>query len=125
MPTPRFCGARFVASSPRISTRPSSACSRPAITRSRVDLPLPLGPSRAVSDPPGIATETLSSATKLSKRFVTCWTVIATEPFLSPQHVHRHEGDDRQDGQHDRRSVDTGLVEGEVALVDMKRQGLG
>ncbi len=30
---------------------PSSGCSSPAITRSSVDLPLPLGPSSAVSEP--------------------------------------------------------------------------
>src|SRR6187455_3345334 len=108
-----------------MSTLPSSGSSSPAITRRSVDLPLPLGPSRAVSDPLGIATDTLSSATKLPKRFVTCWTVIATQPLLSAQHVHRHKGDDRQDGEHDRRSVDAGLVKGEVALVDVERQRLG
>ena len=38
---------------PSITTVPSSGCSSPAITRSRVDLPLPLGPSSAVSEPCG------------------------------------------------------------------------
>ncbi len=45
--------------------------------RSRVDLPLPDGPSSAVSDPPGIASETSSSAAKSPKRFVTRRTAIA------------------------------------------------
>ena len=49
---------------PRIRTRPESGCSRPAITRSSVDLPLPLGPSRAVSEPSGTSIETSSRATK-------------------------------------------------------------
>ena len=38
--------------------------------RSSVDLPLPLGPRSAVSDPGVTSTETSSSATKSSKRFV-------------------------------------------------------
>ncbi len=41
------------------------------MTRSSVDLPLPLGPSSAVSEPPGTSSETSSSATKSPKRFVT------------------------------------------------------
>src|SRR5262245_8492861 len=124
MPTPRFCGERFVASSPRISTRPSSDCSRPAITRSSVDLPLPLGPSSAVSDPLGIATDTLSSATKLPNLFVACWTVIATQPLLSAEHVHRDERHDGEEGEHHRRRVDGRLVEREPAFVDMERERL-
>ena len=44
-----------VTSSPEISTRPLSGVSRPAITRSSVDLPQPEGPSSAVSEPPGIS----------------------------------------------------------------------
>ena len=39
--------------------------------RSSVDLPEPLGPSSAVSDPSGTSSETLSSATKSPKRFET------------------------------------------------------
>src|SRR5215213_87118 len=58
-------------------TRPESGSSRPAITRRSVDLPLPLGPSRTVSDPDGIASETSSSATKSPNRFVTPRTLIA------------------------------------------------
>jgi hypothetical protein len=41
-----------------------SAFSRPAMMRSSVDLPPPLGPSRAVSWPVGMVTSTSSSATK-------------------------------------------------------------
>jgi hypothetical protein len=42
-----------VASSPSMTTSPASGCSRPAMTRSSVDLPPPLGPSSAVSEPSG------------------------------------------------------------------------
>ena len=43
-----------VASTPSISTVPESGSSSPAMMRSSVDLPPPLGPSRAVSWPVGI-----------------------------------------------------------------------
>jgi hypothetical protein len=65
-----------VASRPSISTVPASGRSSPAITRSRVDLPLPLGPSRAVSEPLGISTDTSSSAAKSPNRLDTPWVVI-------------------------------------------------
>src|SRR5690349_24947319 len=51
-------------------TVPSSAYSRPAMMRRRVDLPPPLGPSRAVRPPLGIETETSSRATKSPKRLL-------------------------------------------------------
>src|ERR671924_386622 len=123
MPTPRFWGGSPVADSPRMSTSPSSGCSRPAITRSSVDLPLPLGPRRAVSDPPGIATETLSRATKLPKRFVTWRTAIANVALLSAQEVLGERHFPRQECEHARRCIHGALVELEVARVDVQRQG--
>ena len=42
--------------------------------RSSVDFPEPLGPSRAVSEPPSTSSETSSSAEKSPKRFETCRT---------------------------------------------------
>ena len=63
MPTPRVRAGRVVTSSPSISTVPLSGLSRPAITRSSVLLPLPDGPSSAVSEPSGTVTVTSSSAT--------------------------------------------------------------
>src|SRR5690349_10290151 len=65
-----------------MQTRPASGCSSPAITRSRVDLPDPLGPSRAVSPPSGTLIETSSSATKSPKRLVTSLTVMAISGLL-------------------------------------------
>jgi hypothetical protein len=41
--------------------------------RSRVDLPLPLGPSSATSEPVGTSSDTSSSATKSPKRFEMFW----------------------------------------------------
>src|SRR4029450_4819476 len=68
--------------SPQTRTCPLSGCSRPAITRSNVDLPLPLGPSRAVSPPSGTSIETSSSATKSPNRLVTLLTVMAISGLL-------------------------------------------
>jgi hypothetical protein len=72
-----------VASRPSISTLPVSGRSRPAMTRSRVDLPLPDGPSRAVSEPLGISTDTSSSAAKSPKRLDTPRVVIDIRNSLS------------------------------------------
>ena len=46
-----------------IATRPASGASSPAMIRSSVDLPEPLGPSSAVSEPSGTSSETSSRAT--------------------------------------------------------------
>src|SRR5581483_11516993 len=48
---------------PSISTRPSLASSRPAITRSSVDLPQPDGPTSTRNSPSPISSETRSTAT--------------------------------------------------------------
>ena len=69
-------------SAPAMKTEPPSGVSRPAITRSRVDLPLPLGPSSAVSEPPGTSIETSSRATNVPKRFETPRTEIDISPSL-------------------------------------------
>ena len=50
--------------------------------RSSVDLPEPLGPSSAVSEPSGISSETSSSATKSPNRFVTSRTAIMRHPSV-------------------------------------------
>ncbi len=59
-----------MASTPSMVTVPESAYSSPAMMRSRVDLPPPQGPSRAVSWPVGMVTLTSSSATKSPKLLV-------------------------------------------------------
>src|SRR5262249_19133475 len=64
------------------STWPVSGCSRPAITRSNVDLPLPLGPSSAVRPPSGTSIETSSRATKSPNRLVTLLAEMAISGLL-------------------------------------------
>ena len=46
----RLAGGRSVTSSPPMKMRPLETCSRPAISRSVVDLPQPDGPSRTRSE---------------------------------------------------------------------------
>src|SRR5919109_1595998 len=97
-----------VTSSPRIETSPSSGISSPAMTRSSVDFPLPLGPSSAVRDPLAIASETSSSATCLPKRFDTWRTAIDIRDLLVCawlEDVHGDERDDREQRQHERGRV--------------------
>ena len=65
---PRSCGRASVTSSPSIRIAPVSGASSPAMIRSSVDLPEPLGPSSAVSDPSGTSSVTSSSAVKSPKR---------------------------------------------------------
>ena len=55
---------------------PPSGTSRPAITRSSVDLPEPDGPSSAVSLPSGASNETSSRAAKSPKFLETDSTAI-------------------------------------------------
>src|SRR5437763_4030101 len=56
---------------------PVSGWSSPAMARSKVDLPDPLGPSSAVKDPVGTSKSTLSNATKSPYRLLAPRTVIA------------------------------------------------
>src|SRR3954453_8969401 len=90
-----------VTSAPSITTRPSSGGSRPAITRSSVDFPPPLGPSSAVSEPSGTRTETSVRAECSPKRLPTPWTSIAMQASLTVEEGHREEhGDGQQCKQH-------------------------
>src|SRR5581483_2060256 len=109
-PTPRFCGASAVASFPEMKTSPASATSSPAMTRRRVDLPLPLGPRSAVSDPLSTSMETRSSATKSPKRFVTSRTSIAKAVLSLSEEGHRDEREHRDPGEDDGGGVGGRLV---------------
>src|SRR5438105_6179590 len=106
-----------VASSPWIQTDPASGCSSPAITRSSVDLPLPLGPSSAVRLPLSTESETESSATNSPKRFETSRTSIAIDALLRSEHAHRDERQDRQRGEQDGARVRAGQIEGFVGVL--------
>ena len=63
--------------------------------RSSVDLPEPLGPSTAVSEPCGISSETSSRAWKVPKRFVTLRISIDIGRHLLGL-VKRHEDEHQQ-----------------------------
>src|SRR5205814_245300 len=82
-----------------MNTSPPSGRSRPAITRSSVDFPLPLGPSSAVSDPLATSIETSSSATNSPNRLVTLRASIATGFLLRSQQGHQQQGRDREQRQ--------------------------
>src|SRR2546430_4721074 len=101
-----------------MKTSPESGTSSPAIPRSSVDLPLPLGPSRAVSEPLSTSIETSSSSTKSPKRFVTLRAAIATA------HRHQDEGQNCAARQHHRRRIRARLVEVLVRGLDILRQRL-
>src|SRR5690242_21786510 len=89
-----------------MKTSPPSGTSSPAITRRSVDLPLPLGPSSAVSEPLSTDSETSSSATKSPKSLETLRASIATS-----EHRHREERCDRQEREQHGRRVRARLVE--------------
>src|SRR3954453_21539345 len=93
-------------------TWPASGCSRPPMMRSSVDLPPPLGPSRAVSRPLATDRSTSSNATKLPNRLTIPVASILTGSVLSSPAappcscdrlllaLQRHH-DDREDGYDD------------------------
>src|SRR3954466_5495197 len=65
-----------------MQTWPAPGGSSPAIPRSGVAFPDPLGPSSAASPPSGTLIETSSSATKFPKRLVTSSTVMPIPGLL-------------------------------------------
>src|SRR3954452_25595132 len=104
---PRFCGATYVASAPAMTTDPASGASRPAMTRSSVDFPPPLGPSRAVSEPSATVRLRSSSSAKSPKRLETPFTSMPMSAHVVSAFEQRHgqddgEGDERE---HHRRRV--------------------
>src|SRR5947208_14766628 len=124
----RRCGGSFVASAPPMKTSPLSAFSRPAMTRRSVDLPLPLGPRSAVSDPAGTSRLTSSRATKSPKRLLTLRTVIAISwlaVLSGVEQVHQEQGREGDHRQLERRRVGRDVVEVLVLLRDPQRQRLG
>src|SRR3982750_4010232 len=83
MATSRSAGCRFVTSRPPITISPAVAVSRPAIMRSTVVLPQPLGPRRTRNSPSTISSETSSTATApLAKTLLTL--LIETAPKRPP-----------------------------------------
>src|SRR5262249_29553160 len=58
MDRPRLAGGTSLTSTPSISIRPPFTSSRPAISRSNVDLPQPDGPTKTTNSPPSISRST-------------------------------------------------------------------
>src|SRR5918998_526882 len=119
-------------------TVPESALSRPAMMRSRVDLPPPDGPSSAVSWPVGSDTVTSSRATKSPNLLVTPVTsILMWKSFslvsgcgVSGVLLGAEEGDDDQardahEDQQERRGVRRLLLEVLVLRLDDERGRLG
>src|SRR6185312_11459947 len=123
----RRCGGSEVASLPPMKTSPWSAFSSPAMTRRSVDLPLPLGPRSAVSDPAGTSRLTSSRATKSPKRLFTLRTVIAMAELVvlsGVEQVHQEQGHEGDHRQLERRRVGGDVVEVLVFLRNAQRQRL-
>src|ERR687887_2238638 len=76
--TGRRLGSTDVTSRPWSRIRPSSGTSKPAIMRSVVVFPQPLGPSKEKNSPSRIASETFWTACDLPKRLLTSSRAIAT-----------------------------------------------
>src|SRR3990170_5864194 len=74
----RGCGGTPVTSAPRRRMRPASGCSKPAIIRSVVVLPQPLGPRSVMNSPSRMSNDTSRTASTLSKRLLTPSREIAT-----------------------------------------------
>src|SRR3954466_1706964 len=104
-----------------MKTVPASGLSSPAITRSSVDLPLPLGPSRPVSEPLGTSTETSSRARKSPNRLVTLRASIATDLLLRSHQRHQEQGRDRKCREEHRNRIGAARVE--VLIRSLHAQG--
>ena len=94
--------------------------------RSSVDLPEPLGPRSAVSEPPSTASETSSSAWKSPKRLrhVADDDRHQTVSSFGSDQGHGDEHEHGDEGEHDRDRVRAGDVERLPALLDAEGGGL-
>src|SRR2546423_3089280 len=107
-------------------TLPESGCSRPAMTRSSVDLPPPLGPSSAVSEPGGTSMDTSRSTGVTPNDLFTSRTSMAMSVgLLRPQQLRQQQGDDGDQRQRGGRRERRRLVEVLEPLLDEQRQRLG
>src|SRR5207302_6666496 len=79
------------------------------MTRRSVDFPLPLGPSKAVSEPLSTSIDTSSSATNSPKRFVTLRASIAMGLLSGSEHRHCDEREDRESGKEYRPRIGAGV----------------
>ena len=70
MAMPRLAGGTALTSSPSILTLPEVASSSPAMTRSRVDLPQPDGPTKTTNSPSLTSRSMPFSTSTLPKDFL-------------------------------------------------------
>src|SRR4051812_41563971 len=93
MLTLRFAGGTYVTSWPRRRMRPEVGSSKPAIMRSVVVLPQPLGPSREKNSPAPISRSIALTAVVLPKILVREWSAIV-DKVLSPSELSLGVADD-------------------------------
>src|SRR5829696_8658881 len=109
-------------------TVPLSARSSPAMIRSKVDLPPPLGPRSAVSCPVRTSTLTSSRATKSPNRLEMFRAWIPTTwflcPLLRPQDRDHDDAQDRHRDHDEANGVSPLLIKIVVALGRQQRHGL-
>src|SRR6266508_2309993 len=102
-----------------MTTVPVSGCSRPAITRRRVDLPPPLGRSSAVSEPEAVSRETSRRTGVRPKDLLTLRTSMAISgTALRAQQLGQQQRDDGHEGERGRRGERVALAEVLEAFLD-------
>src|SRR5690349_19388424 len=128
MPMLRACTGTPPTSCPSISTCPRSSVTKPAMARSKVVLPLPLGPSKPKNSPSWKVMVTPSRAVTASY-FVTALVMATVLMISSPlaaealeacgqqEQSHRYDNDDGGNG------VDLGREAFADRAVDRDRQG--
>src|ERR1700741_5356897 len=88
MDSPRLAGGTSLTSTPSISMRPPAVSSSPAISRSRVDLPQPDGPTKTTNSPSSISRSTdgmiVTSPNVLLTPFRTILSLMPTLPGCRP-----------------------------------------
>src|SRR5260221_5867896 len=96
----RAAGGSRVISCPSIDMAPSSGYSSPAMRRSVVVLPAPVGPSRTMNSPSAMLSERSCTASTSPKRLLTCCNTISAMAIAlieralrraSGRHVEHHE----------------------------------
>src|SRR5919197_131143 len=137
-PTPRSRAGRSVTSLPWRMTRPESGCSRPAMIRRMVVLPLPEAPKRTSASPTPTSKETFSSTRAFLKLLLRPRTLAATSaaagaagaapPSLGFEPVAREEEGEKDDEGEERQHDGDGVGGLDLPLVelgeDVERRGL-
>ena len=86
MAMPRSAAATRFIGLPAISSSPDVISSRPAIMRSKVDLPQPDGPTKTTSSRSSMVSETSRTASTLPNFFATCLSSTDANASILPAH---------------------------------------